>query len=66
MFYVFGEWPHQDDPRRATKGSAEGVWSAAVNSMGGSMLVLCLLDFVRLALRKDLVIKGWRYGYGQG
>eukprot|EP00904_Undaria_pinnatifida_P007956 jgi/Undpi1/4290/HiC_scaffold_17.g07656.m1 len=58
MFYLFGEWPQQDDPHRATKGSAEGLWSAAVNSMGGSMLILCLLDFVRLALGKALVIKG--------
>ena len=58
MFYAFGEWPQQDDSRRANKGSAEGLWSAAVNSMGAGMLVLCLLDFVRLAIGKDLVIKG--------
>ena len=58
MFYAFGEWPQQDDPRRAEKGSAEGLWSAAVNSMGASMLILCLLDFVRLAIGKDLVVKG--------
>lgn len=57
MFYAFGEWPkHERVESRG--GSAEGLWSAAVNSMGCGILILTLLDFVRQLVGKDLLIKG--------
>lgn len=59
MFYAFEEWPDQYRPQHgATRGSIEGLWSAALNAMGAGMLILCLLDFVRLAVGADLVMKG--------
>lgn len=58
MFYAFDEWPEHGVSRRQKEGSAKGLWSAAVNAMGTSMLILCLLDFVRLAVGADLVVKG--------
>lgn len=56
MFYAFDEWPQQAD--RETGGSVQGLWDAAVNSMGAGMLILCLLDFVRLAVGSELTMKG--------
>lgn len=59
MFYAFDEWPRQEGGKTAaTRGSLEGLWGAAVNSLGASMLILCLLDFVRLAVGSDLFMKG--------
>ncbi|CAN0042968.1 unnamed protein product [Ascophyllum nodosum] len=59
MFYAFEEWPDQTRKQYdATRGSIEGLWSAALNAMGAGMLILCLLDFVRLAVGADIVMKG--------
>lgn len=59
MFYAFEEWPQEEDKAgRAARGSAMGLWSAAVDSLGAGMLILCLLDFVRLAVGSDLSMKG--------
>ncbi|CAM9397803.1 unnamed protein product [Pylaiella littoralis] len=64
MFYAFDERPQQEDKAisvraaAAAAGSAEGLWGAAVNALGASMLILCLLDFVRLAVGSDFFMKG--------
>eukprot|EP00752_Nemacystus_decipiens_P006629 g5960.t1 len=59
MFYAFDEWPQQDAHAGRKAGtSAQGLWDAAVNSMGAGMLILCLLDFVRLAVGSELTMKG--------
>lgn len=59
MFYAFDEWPReQDKARKTASGSAVGLWGAAVDSLGAGMLILCLLDFVRLAVGSDLSMKG--------
>lgn len=56
MFYAFDEGPQKNEGR--SRGSSlEGVWSAAVNSMGGGMLILTLLDFVRILVGTELLIK---------
>lgn len=61
MFYAFDEWPQQDENKLADRragNSARGLWGAAVNSLGASMLILCLLDFVRLAVGSEFFMKG--------
>lgn len=55
MFYAFEEWPRQAN---LAGGSLQGLWDTAVNSLGAGMLILCLLDFVRLAVGSDLTMKG--------
>ncbi|CAM9605033.1 unnamed protein product [Ectocarpus sp. 13 AM-2016] len=61
MFYAFDEWPQEDENKlvdRRTGNSARGLWGAAVDSLGASMLILCLLDFVRLAVGSEFFMKG--------
>lgn len=58
MFYAFDEWPQQGGQGKKAGTSAQGLWDAAVNSMGAGMLILCLLDFVRLAVGSELTMKG--------
>ncbi|CAM9182821.1 unnamed protein product [Discosporangium mesarthrocarpum] len=54
MFYALDEWP----PLNPALGTGRSLWGVAVDSMGGCMLILTLLDLVRLVLGVELTIQG--------
>lgn len=58
MFYAFEEWTEEDYKRKPKGTSLQGLWDASINAMGAGMLILCLLDFVRLSVGTEFVMKG--------